>query len=70
MENNKKIEILEEIFEMEELKKDTILEELETWDSVAVLSIIAIIDSDFDKVYTASEIRECKTIGDLMNLME
>ena len=35
--------------EVEEIKPDTVLAELENWDSVAVLSIIAVINENFNR---------------------
>lgn len=49
--------------------RDTIWEEVETWDSVAVLSFIAFMNEKFDKIFHASEIALCKTVGDLMDMM-
>ena len=37
----------------------TILEEVETWDSVAVLSFIAFMNEKFDKIFHASELTLC-----------
>lgn len=56
--------------EVEEINKDTILSDIETWDSVAILSFISIMNDEFNKFPNASEIRNYKTIGDLMAVME
>ena len=42
----------------------------ETWDSVAVLSVIAMMDEKFGKYPHASEIRSYIKVGDLMENME
>lgn len=55
--------------DVETLKDDQLLEDFDTWDSVAVLSIIAIINEKFDRYPNAKEITACKTITDLMNAM-
>ena len=55
--------------EPEELTNDTILDELETWDSVAVLSIISVMNDRFNKFPSAGEIRAYKTVGDLLAAM-
>lgn len=72
MTREEKIEIIADILEMddENVKEDTILEELETWDSVAVLSVISVINEKFDRYPTAEEIRAYKTVQDLMNAFE
>ena len=67
-----KIEIIADILEMDDEinKEDTILEELETWDSVAVLAVISVINEKFDRYPTAEEIKTYKTVQDLMNAFE
>ncbi len=66
-----KMEELADILELEqnELTEETVLEEIETWDSVAVLSFIAIMNEKFNKFPNANEIRAYKTVGDLLNAM-
>lgn len=56
--------------EIEELTKDTVLEDLENWDSVAVLSIISVISEKFQRYPNAKEILSYKTVGDLMAAFE
>lgn len=67
-----KIEILADILEVEpeELTEETRLEEIETWDSVAVLSFISVMGESFNKYPLAGEIRGYETIGDLMEAMK
>ena len=47
-----------------------ILDDLENWDSVAVLSVISIINEEFDRYPDATEILSYKTVKDLMNAFE
>lgn len=72
MTNAKKFEILEEMMELEHgtLDIDTKLSDLEEWDSIALISFIALIDDEFDKVLKGSVVKQSKTVGDLMALME
>ena len=67
-----KIEIIADILEVEpdEVQEDMVLEDFETWDSVAVLSVIAMMDEHFGKYPHASEIRSYIKVGDLMKNME
>ncbi len=69
-EQEKLIEIAD-ILEMEpeELTPNTVLTELDTWDSVAVLSFISVMNDNFNKFPNAREIRAYETIGDLMDAM-
>ena len=71
MTEQEKMEELVDVLEMDlgEFDRDTVLEEVETWDSVAVLSFIAFMNEKFDKIFHASEIAVCKTGGDLMDMM-
>jgi len=72
MTTEKKIEMLEEMMELEAgtLKPETVLSTLEEWDSIALISFIALIDDEFDKVINGSLIKEQKTVADLLALME
>lgn len=72
MTNQEKLEKIAEIMnlEAEEIKEDTVLAEYDEWDSVAVLSFIALMDEEFGKQVRGREIRELVTVKDLMNIME
>jgi Phosphopantetheine attachment site. len=72
MNREEKLEIIADILEVEadELQEDMVLDDFETWDSVAVLSVIAMMDEKFGKYPHASEIRQYIRVIDLMNSME
>lgn len=72
MNREEKLEIIADILELEvnELSDDMLLEGIETWDSVAVLSVISIINEKFNRYPLAEEIKRYKTIGDLQNAMQ
>ena len=72
MTSEQKIKLLEEILDLEEdsLNAETVLKDLEEWDSVAFLSFIAMMDDEFGKNIKGSVVREQKTVADLMALME
>ena len=55
--------------ELNEFTEDTVLEEIETWDSVAILSYIAIMNDQFNKFPNASDIKGLITIKDLIEYM-
>ena len=71
MTNQEKLAEIADILEMEEeeLTPECVLDELETWDSVAVLSVISVMNDKFNKFPDANEIRQHKTVGDLMDAM-
>jgi len=45
------------------------LESLEQWDSLAFVSFLAMADSKYGVKVAPTELRQCKTIGDLMKLV-
>lgn len=72
MTDRKKIELLEEMLELEPgtLTPETVLEPMEEWDSIALISFIALVDDEFGKVIKGSVVKEQKTVAGLMALME
>lgn len=71
MTENEKIETIADILEMEaeEISRNIILNECEAWDSIAVLSVISVMNEEFNRFPHADEIRSYKTVGDLMDAM-
>lgn len=64
--------MLEEMMELEPgtLTPETQLSDVEEWDSIALISFIALMDDEFDKVIKGSVIKSQKTVADLIALME
>lgn len=62
-------EKLSDIFE-EEITDETILKDLDAYDSLSILSIVAMCDKDYNFTATASEIRALDTVGDLKAFIE
>lgn len=50
-----------------DLSGDTKFRELEDWDSIAALSLIGMIDEEYDITLSANDMRECQTLEDLYN---
>ncbi len=71
MTNEKKMELLADIFDVEvdELTSETELGSLDM-DSVTVLSFIAMMDEEFGKEIKGSEVRSLKTIQDMLDIMK
>lgn len=71
MTQEEKLEALAEIFDCDvgELKPETQLDTLQ-WDSMSMLSLIALVKAKFDKKLPGSEIRGFRTIHDVLNVME
>ncbi len=53
----------------EQFKADTVFKGLEEWSSLTALSIIAMVDEEFDKSITGAELRSVETSQDLYNLV-
>lgn len=71
MTNKEKINMLEEILELDEgaLKEDTVLKDLEEWTSMAALSLIVLMDEEFGKKLTGKQIKEFMTVADILEQM-
>lgn len=52
-----------------EFQADTVYQELEEWSSLTAMSLIALAKSEYGKTITGREVRSCKTIEDLYNLI-
>ncbi len=51
------------------LTMETNFKELEEWDSMQALSIIAMVDADYDTQITAEELKKSKTLQDIYDLI-
>ena len=65
------IEIIADIIETDaaELTIQTELDET-VWDSLAVVTFISEIDSNFDQIISPAELSSVKTVADLVNLVK
>lgn len=63
------LEKLSNILE-EDVTVDTILSEVEAYDSLAILSIVALADKEYDKTLKASDLVNVKTVQELISLIE
>lgn len=61
---------LAEILDNEEVKPDDVLKQLDGWDSLAVLSVLALADSKYGASIKADEIRAVVTAADLASLVD
>lgn len=71
MTTEKKIELLEEMMELDEgtLTPETDLEDIEEWDSMAKLSLIVLVDDECGKSLTGQEIKGFTTVQDILDYM-
>ena len=72
MTNQEKIALLEETLEIDEgtLTEDTLLEDVDEYDSMAKLSLIVMMDDEFDVKVTGDMIKGFQTVGDILAVME
>jgi len=61
---------LADILDVAEVKESDLLTGFSTWDSLSVLSIIAMLDSKYGLNVTAADLRNVGTVGDLWNLIQ
>ena len=71
MTNAEKIALLEEAWEMDEgsLSEDTVLEDVEEFDSMGKLSLIVLCDDEFGKKLPGDTIKTFKTVKDILDFM-
>lgn len=71
MTNEEKIALLEDMLELSNgsLKPETVLANVDEYDSMAKLSLIVLMDEECDKKLTGEQIREFKTVQDILDFM-
>ncbi|MEK5256444.1 hypothetical protein NST74_23530 [Paenibacillus sp. FSL F4-0125] len=72
MTNQEKIALLEEMMELDSgtLNEDIALTDIEEWDSMAALSLIVVMDENFNKKLSGAQIKGFKSIQDILDFME
>ena len=45
------------------------LEEFEEWDSMGYISVMSMLDEEYGKEVNASQLKDCKTLADLYELV-
>ena len=61
---------LAEILDIEEVKPGNVLKDFESWDSLAILSLLAMADAKYGVSVKAEEIRSVVTVDELANLVD
>ena len=71
MTDQEKIAMLEETWELDEgtLTADTVLEDVEEYDSMAKLSLIVMMEDEFGVQLTGEVIKGFETVSDILKLM-
>lgn len=64
------LELLVEVLDTEtEFTMDTVLETIEEWDSLSIVSFAAMADIEYGKKIVASDIKKAQIVKDLYNLV-
>jgi acyl carrier protein len=71
MTNEKKIKLIEEALELDEniITEDTLMDEIEEFDSMGKLTLIVLFDDECNKKLTGEQIKAFKTVKDVLDLM-
>ncbi len=71
MTKEQKYEMLADILEcdVEQLNEDLVLESIDNWGSMTKLSLIVLMEDEFGKTLSSSEITGFKTVGDILSCM-
>ncbi len=71
MDLKKKFALLEEVMDLEEgaLTAEMLLDDLAEWDSMSKLSFIVMMEDEFDKKVNAEQVRNFKTVQDMLDCM-
>ncbi len=72
MELEKKLELIADLLELEigEFSPETNLNDLEEWDSLAAISYVVMMDEEFGIVANPTDIKNFKTIQDILDSMK
>ena len=73
MEIKKFIEAFAESVEIEDvttLNSETVFRDLDEWSSLSFLSVIAMLDEEYDIQIENAQFRELKTLGDIVTYIE
>ncbi len=72
MTEREKLALLEDMLELDEgdLTVDTELDDIDEYDSMAKLSLIVLMEDEFDVKLTGDMIKGFETVGDIVKLMD
>jgi acyl carrier protein len=61
---------LADILGVESVTESDLLEDFEEWDSLSILSVIAMLDSDYGVNLTSANLRDAKTVAELWQIVQ
>jgi acyl carrier protein len=71
MTNKEKIRLIEETLELDDntLMEETLLANIENYDSMTKLTLIVLCDDEFGKKLTGEQINQFRTVKDILEFM-
>lgn len=63
------LEKIAELLEVDSVKTEDALDSFEEWDSLTALSIIAMVNSDYNKTLTNIQLKQFITVKDLVDFI-
>lgn len=72
MDLKEKLALIEEALDVDEgsFSPDTVLADVDEWDSIAALSLIVMLDEQFERTISGEQIKALVTIQDILSYME
>ena len=72
MTRKEKLNMIEDVLEVElgSLKESDLLSKISEYDSMSKLSLIVMCDEEFEKTLSGEQIRQFKTVGDILDFLE
>ena len=72
MTRKEKLNMIEDVLEVElgSLKESDLLSKISEYDSMSKLSLIVMCDAEFEKKLSGEQIRQFKTVGDILDFLE
>lgn len=72
MDLKEKLALIEEVLDVEAgiLTPETLLTDVEEWDSIAALSLIVMLDEKFEKTVSGAQIKGLASVSDILVYME
>ncbi|WP_443936130.1 acyl carrier protein [Phascolarctobacterium faecium] len=72
MDLQEKIALIEEVLDVEagSLTSETLLADVEEWDSIAALSLIVMLDEKFEKTVSGAQIKALASVSDILVYMD
>ena len=67
-----KLTVIEEVLDVEKgsLTPETLLAEVDEWDSIAALSLVVMLDEKFEKTVSGVQIKALASVNDILDYMD